>query len=54
LYDGKLAGIGAYALDCSVNRIAETPPEAGSLILVPVLRSDQLGGCCLAEDNRMV
>jgi len=40
--DRKLPGIGAHALDYGIDRRAEISAQAGSLVLVPVLRVDQL------------
>jgi len=38
--DSKLPGIGAHALNYGVNRRAKTPAQAGSLVLIPILRVD--------------
>jgi hypothetical protein len=38
-----LTGIGAHLLDDGINRCAETPAEARSLVLVPALRAGQIG-----------
>jgi hypothetical protein len=35
-----LPGIGAHALNYGVNRRAKTPAQAGSLVLIPILRVD--------------
>ena len=50
--DRKLPGIGAHALDRGVNRRAETQAQAGALVLIPILRVDQLGASCEGKDNR--
>ena len=47
----KLAGIGAHALNDSVNHRAETSAQAGSLVLVPVRRVDHLGASGQGENN---
>jgi len=50
---GKLAWGGAHSLDYGVNRCAETPAQAGSLVLIPVLRVDQLGAGARCKDYRI-
>lgn len=50
--NGKLAGIGAHSLDYCVNRCTETPTEAGSPILIPILSVDQLGTGTWGENLR--
>ena len=49
----ELAGSGAYALNHGFNRRAVTPTQSGSLVLIPVLRVDQLGAGARGKDNRM-
>jgi len=51
--DGKLPGIGAHGLYHSVDGHAETPAQAGSLVLISILRVDHFSAGGLGEDNRM-
>ena len=51
--DGELPGILADALDQSVNRLAETPPQAGRFAFVPVLRLNQLRAGGRRENDRL-
>ena len=51
--DRELSGIGAHALDYVVDRRAEMSAQARSLVLVPVLRVNQLGAGGQGENNRI-
>jgi hypothetical protein len=51
--DRKLPGISAHGLDYRFNRRPETSAQAGNLVLVPILRIDQLGAGGPSENNRI-
>jgi hypothetical protein len=50
--DWKLSRIGSQTFDHGINLGAESRPQAGNFVLVPVLRLDQFGSGGRREDHR--